>query len=117
MTPQVTPFDHRPDRVLGAALRVALAGGDEPAFVGRVLARVGRPLAYWEVLASWSRAGITAAAAMGLIAGFLVGRAPAGPAIPDPDLLASAATRSARLLVAAPQPPDPGVVLAGTDDR
>jgi hypothetical protein len=116
MTPQVTPFDHRPDPVLGAALRYALAPDDEAAFVARVLARVGQPLAYWEVLASWSRPGITAAVVAGLIATFLVGRAAAGPT-PDPDLLASAATPSARLLVAAPQPPDPSFVLAGTDDR
>ncbi|HXQ29829.1 MAG TPA: hypothetical protein VN848_11265 [Gemmatimonadales bacterium] len=116
MTPQVTPFDHRPDRALGAALRAALTGADEPAFVTRVLARVGRPLPYWEVLASWSRAGITAAAATGLIATFLVGRA-AASSTPDPDFLASAATASARRLVAAPRPPDPSVVLAGIEDR
>jgi hypothetical protein len=116
MTPQVTPFDHRPDPALGAALRFALAGDDEPAFVARVLARVGRPLQYWEVLASWSRAGITAAAAAALFATFLVGRTAAG-STPDPDLLASATTRSARVMAAAPRPPDPGVVLAGVDDR
>lgn len=117
MTPEAMPFDHRPDRALGSALRAALAGDGEPAFVARVLARVGRPLAYWEVLASWSRAGITAAAATGLLASILVGRSIAAPAAPDPDLLASAATASARLLVAAPRPPDPGVVLAATSER
>jgi len=116
MTPQVTPFDHRPDGTLGAALRYALAPADEPAFVARVLARMGRPLPYWEVLASWSRAGITAAVVTGLIASFLVGRTAQG-STPDPDLLASAATPSARLFVAASRPPDPSVVLAGTNDR
>ena len=116
MTPEVTPFDHRPDPSLGAALRMALTSGDDPAFVARVLARVARPLAYWEVLASWARAGITAAAVAGLTATFLVGRTYAAPVM-DPDLLAAAATPAARVLVATPRPPDPGVVLAASEDR
>ena len=39
MTYEPMPFDHRPDAVLGAALRQALDPGDEAAFVARVLAR------------------------------------------------------------------------------
>jgi hypothetical protein len=120
MTPEPTPFDHRPDPELGAALRAALAATDEPAFVARVLSRLRtRPLAYWEVLASWARTGITAAVAGALIAGFLVGRANSASATPASldDVLAAAAGPSARALVSASRPPDPSVVLASVEER
>jgi hypothetical protein len=114
MTQQNTPFDHRPDRSLGAALRAALSGDDEPAFVARVLARAGRPQRYWEVLASWSRAGITAAAAAGLIAGFLLQRHANAPTFDD---VVAAANPSTRMLLGTPRPPDPSFFLASVGDR
>jgi len=75
---RVSPFDHRPDRELGKALRAVLSGADEEAFVQRVLERVaemrenGSPrLAWWEVLDTWARPGLVAAA-LGLVAGVLI---------------------------------------------
>jgi hypothetical protein len=77
MTPESTPFDHRPDPLLGAALREALTPSASDAFVARVLQQIGtaRPLgSTWTVLASWSRAGIVGAAAVALVAGLLLAR-------------------------------------------
>lgn len=72
-------FDHRPDPELGAALRAALEPGDDhSAFVARVLAEYDNALdhssvAMFDVLASWFRPGLVAAAAA-LVLGILVGR-------------------------------------------
>ena len=116
MTYEGTPFDHRPDPRLGAALRSALSGRDDTAFVARVLARVGTAqLPYWEVLASWARAGITAAAAAGLIAGFLLQRAGNAPTFDD--VVAAAHNPPTRMLLGAPRPPDPSFVLAWAGER
>ena len=75
---RVSPFDHRPDRELGRALKSVLSGADEETFVQRVLERVaemrgnGSPgLAWWEVLDVWARPGLVAAA-LGLVAGVLI---------------------------------------------
>ncbi|HKW42278.1 MAG TPA: hypothetical protein VJN39_13590 [Gemmatimonadales bacterium] len=76
------PFDHRPDRVLGDALRRALDPGDDgSAFVTRVLARAERIGAgSWDaVLARWARTGVAAAVLVAVVAGYLVGRASAAP--------------------------------------
>jgi len=59
-------FDHRPDSLLGEALREALATTDEAAFVQRVLARMPQQTdaeSWWEVLGAWARPGLAAAAA------------------------------------------------------
>jgi hypothetical protein len=72
------PFDHRPDRALGEALRHTLDPGDDGrAFVARVLARAERiGAASWDaVLARWARAGVAAAVVVALIGGYVVGRA------------------------------------------
>src|SRR5438552_3417771 len=74
------PFDHRPDPVLGAALRRALEPEGEAAFLARLLARVDevRLAATWDaVLARWARLGVVAAAVVALAAGYFVGRATA----------------------------------------
>jgi len=60
------PFDHRPDLVLGKALREALDPGDPAGFVAR-----------------WARAGVAAAVVVALAAGYLVGRATAAPLPPS----------------------------------
>jgi hypothetical protein len=75
------PFDHRPDPVLGEALRRALdpdvGDAGTSAFVARVLARVAdaRPPSWDHVLARWARAGVAAAILVALAAGYLTGRA------------------------------------------
>src|SRR6059058_234433 len=76
------PFDHRPDTLLGEALRQALDPGDVTPFVARVLARAAEVrIASWDtVLARWARAGVAAAVLVALAAGYLVGRASAAPA-------------------------------------
>ena len=62
-------FDHRPDPELGAALRAALEPKDnQAAFVARVMAQYDAALerssvAMFDVLASWFRPGMVAAAA------------------------------------------------------
>jgi hypothetical protein len=75
---RVSPFDHRPDRELGKALRSVLSGTDEEAFVQRVLGRVAEVRAggavgpaWWEVLDTWARPGLVAAA-LGLVAGVMI---------------------------------------------
>jgi len=75
------PFDHRPDTLLGEALRQALDPGDVTPFVARVLARATEVrIASWDtVLARWARTGVAAAVLVALAAGYLVGRASAAP--------------------------------------
>jgi hypothetical protein len=120
MRQEMTPFDHRPDPALGAALRQALSADDDATFVARVLARAARPeaaAAHWEVLASWARVGISAAAVAALAAGLLVGRAVSAPAPSVDDLLADAAGPSAGALVTSAQPPDASVLFASAEER
>jgi 2-keto-3-deoxy-galactonokinase len=90
MTDSHTPFDHRPDTRLGAALREALtAPGDRAAFVARVLAAPARPAAQpvEYVLARWAARGIVAAAAAAFVAGLVIGRArpSSEPTVSDAD--------------------------------
>ena len=72
-------FDHRPDLVLGRALREALDPGDARVFTARVLALAAQARApSWDaVLARWARAGVAAALVIALAAGYFVGRATA----------------------------------------
>jgi len=113
--PESTPFDHRPDPVLGAALRQALAVDGHAAFVARVLARIDeRPIAYWDILESWSRAGITVAAAA-LLAGFLISGRPNPTTLED--VLAAGAGDSGHVMLSAVRPPDPAAVLNVAEAR
>ena len=112
------PFDHRPDPELGAALRAALAPRDDhTAFVARVMAQYERaqdraPIPTLDVLASWFRPGIAAAAAA-LIAGFLFGRAVLTPAPASTDAaMAPVEGTGLAALVTAQDPPDASVVFA-----
>jgi hypothetical protein len=103
-------FDHRPDAVLGDALRRALDPGDPGPFVARVLARADQVrAASWDtVLARWSRLGVAAAALVALTAGYVVGRT---------EMAAPAAQPSvAEALLAPPAPADVEVVLASVID-
>lgn len=99
------PFDHRPNPLIGDALRQVLEPGDAAEFVARVLARAEQVRApSWDaVLARWARAGVAAAVLVAAAAGYLVGRAagtPTGRPSLDDALLAPA------------QPGDVEIVLA-----
>ena len=113
MSDPMTSFDSRPDPVLGAALRAALAPppGDSAAFVGRVVAAADRPAApLVDVLAGWSRLGIAAALLAALFAGVAVGRdaGSADSATSSPD---------AAEVIAGTEAPDAITLLASFPDR
>jgi len=117
MSPEPMPFDHRPDPALGAALRQALTADDDAGFVARMLVRAAQaPAAHWDILASWARTGIAAAALAALVAGFLVGRA-VSPATSLDDVLVAAAGPSSQAFVTSLRPPDPSVVLSFAEER
>jgi hypothetical protein len=86
------PFDHRPDPLLGDALRRALDPRDgedgNSAFVARVLARAAdvRAPSWDHVLARWARAGVAAAILVAVAAGYFVGRAGIGAPTPRPTM-------------------------------
>lgn len=111
-------FDHRPDPELGAALRAALEPRDpQAAFVARVMARYDDALersstATLEVLASWFRPGMVAAAAA-LVLGLLFGRSVFQTADPASIEAALAPIEGPGLaaLVTAQDPPDASVVF------
>lgn len=115
------------DDELGAALREALAPpADQEAFVARVMAHYERalhraPVPMFDVLASWFRPGIAAAAAA-LIAGFLVGRSFLTPAPATEPASLDAAMAPVEgpglaALVTAQDPPDASVVFASLVDQ
>src|SRR5437867_253771 len=111
------PSDFRPDPEFAAALRSALEPkGDHAAFVARVMARYDQALdratvPTLDVLASWFRPGIAAAAAA-LIAGFLLGRAIMTPAPASFDTaLAPIEGQGLAALVTAADPPDASVLF------
>src|SRR6266704_5327794 len=112
------PSEFQPDTELAAALRSALEPkADHAAFVARVMAQYDHALdrgtvPTLDVLASWFRPGIAAAAAA-LIAGFLLGRAILTPAPASFDTaLAPMEGQGLAALVTAPDPPDASVVFA-----
>lgn len=113
-------FDHRPDPELGAALHAALEPGgadDQSVFVARVMAQYDHALdrssvAMFDVLASWFRPGMVAAAAA-LVLGFLFGRTILDRMGPESIDAALAPLEGPGLaaLVTAEDPPDPSVVF------
>ena len=115
MTESRTPFDHRPDPIVGAALRDALAADGEAAFVARVMAAAARPLARSpvDVLAGWARPGIAAAVAA-LIAGYAVGRGLSRPneSLDDAMVTALGSSPSTAALAKSSGPPDGSVAFA-----
>jgi hypothetical protein len=107
------PFDHRPDPVLGAALRNALSAEDHSTFVARVVAALAVPrTVHWDVLAAWARPGIAAACVAAVGVGLLVGMTQSPAPI---DLVEAAASSSAQELVATIAPPDPAFVLVSVE--
>ncbi len=119
MSDEKLAFDHRPDPVLGAALRRLLEPGDPAAFVARVVARYDAARAegpLWDVLAGWSRPGIAAAVLAVLAAGFLFGRLIRAPVGLDEVLVSSTAGDTApAVLITAQRPPDASVLFAGSE--
>jgi len=111
-------FDHRPDPELGAALRAALEPADDQSvFLARVMAQYDHALdrssvAMFDVLASWFRPGIVAAAAA-LVLGILFGRTILDRTRPESIDAALAPVEGPGLaaLVTAEDPPDPSVVF------
>lgn len=112
-------FDHRPDPELGAALRAALEPADDQSvFLARVMAQYDNALdrssvAMFDVLASWFRPGMVAAAAA-LVLGILFGRTTLDRMSPESidAALAPAEGPGLAALVTAEDPPDPSVVFA-----
>ena len=69
----MSPFDHRPDSELGAALRDALRVEDDEAFARRVMAAAESVLGaergeWWDVVVRWLRPEL-AAASLALLTG------------------------------------------------
>ncbi len=120
---KVSPFDHRPDRELGKALRAILSSEDDAAFASRVVARmadstVGRvPVdEWWEVLNLWARPGLVAAA-IGLAAAVTillggVSGSPASVAVLGDPLEVAGETVIPPAFLATTQPPDLNELLA-----
>jgi hypothetical protein len=111
-------FDHRPDPELGAALRAALEPrDDQSAFVARVMAQYDNALdrssvAMYDVLASWFRPGMVAAAAalvLGMLFGRMVFQTPDTASIDA--AMAPVEGPGLAALVTAQDPPDASVVF------
>ncbi|MBI1967735.1 MAG: hypothetical protein HYS40_07080 [Gemmatimonadetes bacterium] len=116
-----TRFDHRPDPVLGAALRHALEPGDQAAFVARVVAGfdVARTAAAptWEVLAGWAGRGIAAATVAALLAGLLLARSPRASVGVEEAFASTAEGGATTALLTGLRPPDASVVFATLVER
>lgn len=104
---QRLPFDHRPDRLLGEALREVLDPGDGAAFVARVVARAEQlRTGTWDtVLAGWARVGVAAAMIIALAAGYYLGRTAGAAALGRVSVVDA-------LLAPPPQAPEADGVLA-----
>jgi hypothetical protein len=85
------PFESDRDPVLGPALREALTPADSASFTSRVLASLGARGNPWDVLASWARPGVAAAAVLliSLLGYWLVAEGTGAPAPQASELLAS----------------------------
>ncbi len=119
-----SPFDHRPLWDLGKALREVLEAGDDRAFVARVMAEVRvldlrlRRSDWWEVLGTWARPGLVAAAALAALAvGLTLATAPAASVQPATAEEALRAETESSVLTVAADPPDVGFILAAFPER
>lgn len=118
-----SPFDHRPDPVLGATLRVALTTEDDAAFARRVVeaaeADLGGAGLWWQELTAWARPGLVAALFVVAAVGFWLGTmvrgsdAPANGAttLGDPLTAADSDRLAVPVLMAGEQAPEVDLVL------
>jgi hypothetical protein len=114
-------FDHRPDRVLGDALREALSATDDAAFARRVVDRMPSVLAgesWWEVLGGWARPGVAAAAAILVaVSVWLSGQRSTDTASPETVATAAETTLTAGTLLASRVLPEFQVEMVLGDER
>ena len=120
---QTSPFDHRPDPVLGAALRAALATDDDAAFARRVVAAAEADLGsaglWWQELTAWARPGLVAALLAVAAAGFWLGAMTQGRGTPtngttalgDPLTAADSDQLAVPVLLAEEEAPEVDLVL------
>ncbi len=113
-----SPFNHRPDRGLGKALRELLTPTDHDAFVSHVVANARREferpasLGPWDILGAWMSPGLAAAALLVLAAlAGLQGNRPVDHVTIDDELSATAQNVEQRVLMYGPAAPDVDVVL------
>jgi hypothetical protein len=108
-----TPFDHKPDRMLGDALRMALTHEGQAEFVARVLAAAQRPgdQPLVDVLARWARLGIAAALTAAVVATIVASR---GDRVATESAVGGADPEA---VVAGVQAPEAGVLFAAYGDR
>jgi hypothetical protein len=95
-------FDHRPDPLVGEALREVFTAPDDAAFVRRVMGQVPQTIVYeswWEVLGEWARPGLAAAIAVFVAGTMWLSQHPAVDTDPD-DTVAVAESLSAGTLIA-----------------
>jgi len=89
----LSPFDHRPDPEVGAWLKDVLTVPDDRGFVVRVMARVPALMpreSWWDILSTWARPGLAAAAVLLMLAGFQLGRWVTAAPVADETGIASA---------------------------
>lgn len=116
MNEGTTPFDHRPDPILGDALRAALTPSGQAEFVARVMAAAERPAErpadpLVDVLARWSRLGIAAALTAALAATIVASR---GDRVATESAVGGADPEA---VVAGVQAPEAGVLFPAYVDR
>jgi len=112
-----TPFDHRPDPLVGEALRRMLTTGDDGGFAARVLAAAAAaPVARspFDILAGWARPGIAAAIVAAILGGWAVGRTLIAPGETLDDAIVTALVPSpvTAALASNEGPPDGSVAFA-----
>ena len=118
-----SPFDHRRDLELGAALQEVLSAPDDEEFSRGIVARIrwgniGRadPQAWWDVLGAWARPGLAAAVVLALAGTVWLSeylRAPDAPDVAGVRSAAATVTPAALLAARALSEVDIAAVLVG----
>ena len=113
----ISPFDHRQDTELGSLLREALTPAGENEFVERVKASAAAEgllgeVDWWEVLGSWSKPGLIAAALGFLVLSLWHFGPLTGKTDPVEEALRADSASEAPSWITAPMPPAEEQVLA-----